>query len=267
MTTNGLARTEPIATNLAHDIITVCARELRPMLLAPYAFAFSLVQPLILLGLFLPLLGVTGGVYASVDGSTLQWFVPGTLVMIGLFETAGAGANMMFEMQSGAHERMLVTPLRRSSLVVGRALKDLAPIVVQAILIVGVTMPFGFRLHLPGALVGLAILGILGIGIGGLSYTLAIISRRADWLFWIVTQTLTFPLLILSGLLLPLDNAPGWIQAVSRFNPLTYIVTAERALFAGDFPTGGVLAGATAAAGTAVVGVALGIRALRRSTV
>jgi ABC-2 type transport system permease protein len=250
-------------TSLAQDVVTVLVRELRPILLAPWALAFTLVQPLLLLAFFAPLLAVAGS--ARPGGGTLQWFVPGVLVMLGLFETAGAGANLMFEAQTGAHERMLVSPLRRSSLLIGRALKDLVPIVGQAVLVVAVVLPFGFRLHLPGALLGLAILGVLGIGIGALSYALALLVRRQDWIFWVTTQTLTFPLLVLSGLLLPLDGAPGWMAAVSRVNPLTHVATAERALFAGGFPVADVLAGIAAAVGTAAVGLAVGVRVVRRS--
>ena len=61
-------------------------------------------------------------------------------------------------------------------------------------------------------------------------------------------QTLIFPLLLLAGVLLPLEGAPGWLQVASDLNPLTYIVEAERALFAGQYPADTVLAGFVAAA-------------------
>ena len=95
--------------------------------------------------------------------------------------------------------------------------------------------PFGFQLHPLGVVVGLLILGTFGVGLGALSHSLAMAVKRQEYLFWLVQQTLLFPLLLLSGILLPLDFAPGWLQALSRLNPLTYVVEAERALFAGDF--------------------------------
>jgi ABC-2 type transport system permease protein len=250
---------------LLHDVATVLVRELRPVLRDPFSLAFSLLQPLIMLAFFAPLLGgVTGG--ATVDGSTLQWFVPGVLVMLGVFGTANVGWSLLTEMQTGAHERMLVSPLRRSSLIIGRALKEMAPIVVQGIIIVVLVIPFGFRLHLTGALVGLVILGLLGIGIGALSYTLALLSKARDWIFWGVTQTLTFPVLILSGLLLPLDAAPGWMRAAATVNPLYYVVTAERALFAGQAPVVDVVLGAGTALAAAVLGLLIGARVMRRAS-
>ena len=103
---------------------------------------FSLVQPLVFLGLFGPLLVGSSG---EPVGETLQWFVPGVLVMIVLFGTGAVGSNLQYEMMTGSHERTLVAPLSRSSLLVGRALKEIAPIVVQAVIIVLIAWPFGFR--------------------------------------------------------------------------------------------------------------------------
>lgn len=83
-------------------------------------------------------------------------------------------------------------------------------------------------------LTGLAMLTVFGVGLGSLSYALAIAVRKQEWMFWVVQQTLLFPLMILSGMLLPLQTGPGWMQAASRCNPLAYLVDAERALFAGN---------------------------------
>ena len=54
-------------------------------------------------------------------------------------------------------------------------------------------------------------------------------------MFWMVQQALLYPLMILSGMLLPLEAGPGWMPVAALFNPLTYVVDAERALFAGQF--------------------------------
>src|SRR5690606_16061498 len=98
----------------------------------------------------------------------------GILVMLGLSGTGVAGYSMLLEMQTGSHERLLVTPLSRTALLVGRALKDVVQLLAQAVLIVMALMPFGFRLYPLGALVGLLMLSVLGIGLGALSYALAI---------------------------------------------------------------------------------------------
>jgi ABC-2 type transport system permease protein len=175
-----------------------------------------------------------GQAESTVGDSVWQWFVPSILVMTALFGTTTVGANLLFEFQTGAHERMLVTPLSRPSLLVGRALKEMAPLAA-------------------------------GVGIGSLSYALAIAVRKQEWMFWAVQQTVIFPLMILSGMLLPLETGPQWMQVASRFNPLTYLVDAERALFSGGVGSTAAAWGWVAALVTVAVGLTVGIRSMRRS--
>ncbi|MBB6099536.1 ABC-2 type transport system permease protein [Deinobacterium chartae] len=249
------------------DTQTVFMREMTLVLRDPFSLIFSLLQPLVFLILFGPLLSgaLSSGAFSA--EASLQWFVPGVLVMIALFGTSATGSNLLYEMQTGSYERMLVTPLSRPSLLLGRALKEMAPLMIQAALIALALLPFGFVIYPAQALTGLLLLGIFGSGWGALSYTLAIASRHREWLFWSVYTTLQFPLLILSGMMLPLEAGPAWMQVASRFNPLTYMVNAERALFAGRFDDPAVLHGVLAATLTCAVGLVIGVRAIRRSTV
>lgn len=253
---------------ILNDSMAVCVRELKPMLRDPFSLLFTLIQPLLLLFLFGPLLsGMIGASGLPISGaeSTWQWFVPGVLVMLCLFGTGAAGFNLLTEVQSGSWERILVTPLSRSALLIGRAIKEMVPLFVQAGIIVGLAAALvGFTVHPLGALVGLLQLAVFGIGIASLSYTLAITVRNQDWIFWAVQQTLLFPLLILSDMLLPLDIAPVWMQYFASFNPVTSLVNAQRALFTGDISSSLVLHGMIAAVATAAVGLAVGIPVMRR---
>jgi ABC-2 type transport system permease protein len=264
MTTIEAPRTGRTITvpTIVRDTSIVMARELRPVLADPFSLIFGMIQPLIFLGLFGPLLA--GSVAPALQGSVWQWFVPSVLVMTALFGTSTTGANLLFEFQTGAHERMLVTPLSRPSLLIGRSLKEMVPLAGQSLLIIVVMLPFGFQLFPAGALVGLALLAVFGVGLGSLSYALAIAVRKQEWMFWAVQQSLLYPLMILSGMLLPLETGPGWMRAAAAFNPLAYVVDAERALFAGQF-NADVAWGWLAAIVTAAVGLTVGIRAMIRS--
>ena len=249
-------------TSIVRDTGNVLVRELWPVLRDPFSVIFSLLQPLVFLAFFGPLLsGMTGLPLAE----SFQWFVPGIIVMSTLFGTAMAGSNLLFELQSGSHERMLVTPVARPALMVGRALKEMVPLSVQAVIITLVASAFGFRPYLPGMALGLVLLAVFGIGLGALSYSLGIAARERDWMFWAVQQALIFPLMILSGMLLPLDSAPRWMQVLGDVNPLTYLVEAERALFNGRLGEAAVWQGALAAVVLAALGLTLGIRMIRRS--
>ena len=159
-----------------------------------------------------------------------------------------------------------MAPLRRSSLLIGRALKEIVPVVVQSLIIVAVAAPFGFRIEPGGIAIGLVILGLFGVGMGALSYSLAIASKGQDWVFWSVQQTLMFPLLLLAGILLPVEDGPGWIRFLSDLNPLTYVVQAERVLFDGEVASAAVAKGAAAAALTCAFGLLVGVRAMRSGT-
>ncbi|MEU4313913.1 ABC transporter permease [Nocardia sp. NPDC024068] len=253
-----MTTTEP-RRNIVADTLLVTVRELRPVLGDPFSVVFGLVQPLFFLLLFGPLLARDGE-------SPWAWFVPGLLVMTALFGTAGTGSNLQFDLHSGTHERLLVTPLSRSALFLGRAVKEFLPLVAQATLIILVTIPLGLRPDPLGAVQGLLLLGVLGLGIGAFSYALAIVVREQDWVFWTVHQTLLFPSMILSGMLLPLEQAPGWMRALSVVNPLTHVVNAERDLFAGRLTSADVGWGWLAAILTTAIGIAVGLRALRKST-
>src|SRR5690349_22534302 len=128
------------------DTLNVMNRELKPLWREPMAVIFAMIQPLVFLGLFAPLLP------EMADGSALQWFVPAIVAMTALMGASFTGSNLMEEMQSGSHERQLVSPLGRPALLVGRALKELVPMLMQVAIIVAVVTPFGFDLHLGGVL-------------------------------------------------------------------------------------------------------------------
>ncbi|OUC98565.1 ABC transporter permease [Streptosporangium minutum] len=245
------------------DTGVVFTREIRPELRNPLGLVFGMIQPLVFLALFGPLLAGTPGVGQA---SPWQWFVPGVVVMLGLFGTASAGYYLLVEGGGGSLERMLVTPLSRTAMLIGRTMKEIVTLLAQAVLIIAVVLPLGFRLHPAGALAGLLLLTVLGVGLGSLSFALALAARRQPSIFYGVQQTLLFPLVLLSGVLLPMDDAPSWLYGMARANPVTYVVEAERALFAGDLSHPSVPYGVLAAVTVALVGLAVGTRGMRRAS-
>ena len=246
-------------TNFVTDTINVMNRELKPVWREPMAVIFAMIQPLVFLGLFAPLLPETSG------GSALQWFVPGIVAMTCLMGASMTGSNLMEEMQTGSHERQLVSPLSRPALLVGRALKEVVPMLMQVAIILIAVTPFSFDLHLDGVLVALVMLSLFSIGVGSLSFALGLASKGQDWMFWTVQQTLLFPALLTAGVLLPLDGAPRWLEIIAALNPMTYVVDAARALFNGTFPAETVAQGFIGAAAVAALGLWVGVRAMRRS--
>ncbi|MEV5498973.1 ABC transporter permease [Nonomuraea fuscirosea] len=244
-------------TTFLRDTATVFTREFRPSLRNPAGLLFEMGQPLLFLFLF-------GSLLDGAVGSSWQWFVPGILVMMCLTGPMSAGYTLLVELIGGAMERLLVTPLNRTAMLVGKSAKAMLTLLVQAVLIIALAIPLGFELHAAGVVAGLAQLVLFGVGLGAFSFVLAIKSAPGGTLFYIVSQSIVFPLLLLSGVLLPLESAPGWLRAAGQLNPITYIVDAQRALFAGDLTSPSVLYGTAAACAVAAIGLYLGNRALRQ---
>jgi ABC-2 type transport system permease protein len=249
--------------SFATDVQISFRREITPTLRNWPYMLFGLMQPLLYLALFVPLLG---NVPTGTGASPLQWFVPGMVVMLTLFTTSTCGWALTEELLSGTFERFLATPMSRPAILVGRAGKELAPLLVQALVITAVAIPFGLRLHPLPMLVGFALLLAFGVGVAALSYALAIASRKDGSLFYMVTHSVSLPLMLLGGVLLPMDLAPRWLYLASRFNPLTYLVEAERALFAGELLSLAVARGVLVAGLVAALGLTVGSRTIRKAT-
>lgn len=259
------AFTERRSTPLS-DAITIFIRQMLPQLREPWGLGFGMLQPLVFLAFFGPLLGgVVDSPGGAASGDSWLWFVPAVLIMLALFGTTGSGYMMLTEMQTGSHERLLVTPINRTSMLAGRTLGDVATLLVQGVLIVVVMLPFGLRPHPAGVVIALLLLGVLGLSFGALSHALAIACRKQQETFYMIQSSIMFPMLFLSGLMLPLEMGPGWMQTIGRLNPLTYVVEAQRALFEGRLGEGVVLQGTVSVLTLAVVGLILGTRAMHRA--
>jgi ABC-2 type transport system permease protein len=244
-------------TTFLRDTATVFTREITPALREPVGLLFSMGQPLLFLFLF-------GSLLDGAMGSSWQWFVPGILVMMSLTAPMSSGYLMLVELLGGSMERLMVTPLNRTAMLVGRTMKEMAVLLCQAVLIILLALPLGFRLYPAGVLAGLAMLIVLGVGLGALSFVLAIKSAPSGNLFYVVTQVVLFPILLLSGVLLPVETGPAWLRVVGQINPISYIVEAQRALFSGDLTNLSILYGTAAACLIAAIGLWLGNRAMRR---
>ncbi|MET0235375.1 MAG: ABC transporter permease [Kibdelosporangium sp.] len=237
------------------DIYLVFLRTLRPTLRNPVVIVFGLMQPLLFLALFGPLLSGSG---------SWQWFVPGLIIQMGLFGTAYAGFALIPEIRSGALERMRVTPISRAALLLGRVLHDVVLLVLQCSLLLALATIGGFRASLGDVLVGLVFAILLGFSIGSVSYTLAL-KLRHEYVFAPVLSSTVMPLLLLSGVLLPMDQGPDWLYTLSRINPFSHIADGVRAAIGGDYGSSSVLVGGIVVVALALVCLAWGTRSFRRA--
>ncbi len=189
----------------------------------------TLVQPVLYLTLFVPLLQSLVGAPGFPPGD--EWQV----MVLALFGTAFVGYGLIAEYRSGVIERMRVTPVSRTALLLGRSLRDVVVLTVQGALLITLAVPFGLRTPISGALLSLALVAVLGLAMSSASYGLALKLKSED-ASAPVQNSIIVPVLLLSGVLLPMSLAPTWLFTVSRFNPFVYVVDATRAAFVGDSP-------------------------------
>lgn len=238
----------------------------RSMLLTlrqPVWVVLGLIQPVIYLVLFGPLLEAS--VKAAGTGTNAyNWFVPGLLIQTALFGGAFVGFGLIAELRAGVIERMRVTPMSRIAMLLGRSLRDVVILLMQAALMMVLAIPFGLSIDPAGAAITLALLALIGLVMAPLSYTAGLVLRSEDALAPLV-QGIALPLLLLSGILLPMALAPDWLRFLSSLNPLTHAANAARALFNGEWGNPEVSLGVGLTAALAVIAVWIASRAFSRA--
>lgn len=192
--------------------------------------AVEVIQPVMYLLLFAPLLKSIANTPGFPPGGAYNVFVPGLLIQLGLFGSAGVGFSLIAEVRYGVLERFRVTPVSRVALLLGRALRDVVAMLVQSVVLILLSLPFGLDVNPLGLLIMFALVALIGLVFTSISYTVALALKSEDSYAPIVF-TAALPLLLLSGVLLPLSLAPAWLRALAAANPLSYAVDAGRAIF------------------------------------
>jgi ABC-2 type transport system permease protein len=232
----------------AADLWLVLKRWLVKTTRNPFVVVSSLVQPIVFLVLFTEVFGqITGGALSQALGrevSYVTYLAPAIVVQSALVAAAGSGIGLVDDMENGMFEKMLVSPISRSAMFLGKALSEVVRIVVQTviILVLGYGLLYldtgaGFGEYLQTGLPGLvgivAVTVVFAVWFTAFSNVVAIATRDQEATI-IGANLLQFPLLFVSSAFLPVDVLPGWIQTVATFNPITYGVDAVRSLMLGQ---------------------------------
>jgi ABC-2 type transport system permease protein len=247
---------------LARDTWLVFQRAFGQSIRTPTWLVVMLFQPLLFLYLFGPLL--QNSLRDVATDEVFNIYIPGLMVQLALYGTLFACFSLTTEMRNGVIERFRVTPMSRLAMLLGRSLRDVVALVVQEVLLVLLAIPLGLHLPVAGLLVVLGIVALLGLAVAPLSYGLAMALRRDEVLGPLI-NALALPLLLLSGIFIPMSFAPGWLWNLSRLNPLTHVVDAARELFASQLWNGTVAVGVLVSAGLAATMLAVVGRLFHRA--
>ncbi len=172
----------------------------------------------------------------------MEFATAGILLQNAFGSALQSGTSIVLDIDSGFLQKMLVTPVRRSAILLGRLTSDAFRVVVQSAIILGLA-------YAEGAFVQTGIIGVLlifftiaffGLAWSGISLAIGMRTRSSETVF-AIGGFLTFPLLFLSTALFPINFLPSWVQDVSNLNPISYAVNAIRALMTTGYDWGTIL--------------------------
>lgn len=174
----------------------------------------------------------------SGDVGYIRFLVPGIIGMNILFSSTFGGLSVLWDREFGFLKEIMVAPVSRVSIVLGRIAGGATTALIQAVLILAISYIMGFKI-INISSIFLAIVFMILIAVTFLGLGLIFASKMRDIQgFSIVMNFVIFPLFFLSGALYPLENFPVWLRYISKLDPLTYGVDGLRGALIGvsSFP-------------------------------
>ncbi|MBI5136766.1 MAG: ABC transporter permease [Nitrospirae bacterium] len=217
------------------DTYYLFAKYMRITWRMPMWTLFGLAQPLIWLIIFSDLFSGMAKLQGWPTTSYANFFLPGVMVMTVLFGSAWAGVSLLREINLGAIDKMMVTPIHRGAVLLSRVTHAAATVILQCLVLIGVAYVMGLDLNGSPLKIGAGLVAVwtLGIGFAALSNGIAIVIRREEPLV-IVGNFMTLPLMFFSSAMMPVIYMPEWIQVLAVVNPINYAVEAARTMLVGS---------------------------------
>lgn len=229
------------------DVWINLKRWLRKTVRNPFIVVSSLLNPIIFLFLFTEVFGqVTGGALTDALGanvSYITYLVPAIVIQTALIAASSSGIGLVDDIENGMFEKVLVSPMSRTAVFLGKALSEVVRIIIQVALILvlgyvllwfdtGGAVGTYIATGIPGALGIMGVSIVFAIWFTAFSNIVALVTRDQESTI-IGANLLQLPLLFVSSAFLPVSVLPEWIQVVATVNPITYGVDAARALMLG----------------------------------
>ena len=182
--------------------------------------------------LFTVMFGLMFG--GAISGSTAHYLptlIPGIIAMTTITACVGAGIQLREDMDKGVFDRFRSLPIARIAPLAGPMLADLARYAIAAgvTLTVGIIMGYRPGGGVPGVLAGVVLAVITGWSVAWIFLWIGTRARSAGAVQG-MSMMVMFPLAFLSNAFVPVTTLPGWLQAVTRVNPVSHVVSALRGL-------------------------------------
>jgi len=211
-------------------IYTMWLREMKRFVRIKARIVGSLSMPfLILVFLGLPMRSVL-----VEDIDFLSFLAPGIVGMTLLFSATMAGASILWDKEFGFLKEVLVAPVNRFSIILGRSLGGITLTTIQALIIMGAAVAMGFRLSsVSGFFLAIVVMILTCATFTGFGLILGTRLTQAEGLMAIM-PLITLPIMFLSGAFFPMSAMPSWVRYVMYINPLTYGVDGLRGTLIGS---------------------------------
>jgi ABC-2 type transport system permease protein len=188
----------------------------------------SLVQPLLFL--FVLGSGLQQLSSASTHGVDLKTFIyPGILCLSVMFTAMFSAASIVWDREFGFLREMMVAPVRRSSIVIGKCLGGATVASLQGVILIALGPLVGVPYSVPLVLGIFGLMLLLSFSITAFGVMVAVRIKQMQS-FMGVMQMIVMPMFFLAGALYPVANLPGWLAVLNRLDPLTYAVEPMRRL-------------------------------------
>lgn len=214
-------------------IYTLWLREVKRYLRDRARIISSFVQPLLWLGIFGSGIRFAGN-QLPVNLSTQQFIFPGIIGQTLLFTSMFMGISVIWDKEFGFMKEILVSPISRFSVFLGKMFGDSTDAVIQGTIVFALGLLLGLPLNLLMFLETLPIMILITFGLVSIGLTVASFMESLES-FGVIQSFINMPLFFLSGAIFPIGTGvPTWLQVASSFNPLTYGVDALRTVILGD---------------------------------
>lgn len=161
------------------------------------------------------------------DVSYMDFLAPGIAAMAVIFSSMFAGVSVIWDRQFGFLQEVLVAPVRRISIVIGKTLGGSTTAIIQGLIILGIAKLLGVRMTLFGVLRALAFMVLIAFSAVG--FGLFVASKMEDIHgFQLIMNLIVMPLVFLSSAFFPIEGLPPWLKCAVFLNPLTYGVDGIR---------------------------------------
>jgi len=205
-------------------IYAVWLREFKVYIREKERVVSSLVSPILWLVAF----GVGVGSTVTMEGVNYRVYIyPGILVMSVLFSSMFYGVYVIWDRRLDFLKEVLVAPLSRVSIFIGKVLGGCTTVMVQTTAIMVIGYFIGLSLSLDAFLEAFALLFLLSIALVSLGLSIGANMRSPEG-FMLVANFVIWPLFFFSGALFTLSNLPAWLSGVTSANPITYGVDSVR---------------------------------------